>query len=193
MEDYEYTSDWFSANESEWENISTSLHETFGSDLVCLEVGAWEGRSVIYTLDNFVGRGEMYAIDYFKDQAARTRYYNNIARNPRHSQVTTLEGPSFIELAKLLETMSGQFHHIYIDAAKISTANICNLILAEGLLVQGGIMTVDDYLWNKSRDTRYRPAAGIDIYRKLTTLCDVVSEGYQVSFKRNSTINYNLK
>jgi predicted O-methyltransferase YrrM len=190
MQDYEFTSDWFSHNRDEWENISKNLHAKFGSDLTCLEVGVWEGRSAIYTLDNLVGAGEMYAIDYFKDQDVRTRYYDNIARNPRHSQITTLEGPSFIELAKLLETMSARFHHIYIDAAKISTSNICNLILAEGLLIQGGIMTVDDYLWNDVRDTRFCPRSGIDTYRGLTILCDVISEGYHISFKRNSTPNY---
>lgn len=191
MIDYEYTSDWFSDNYDNWEKVSTDLHQTFGTDLQCLEVGAWEGRSVIYTLDNFVGNGRMYAIDYFKDQEARARYYRNIAKNPRHDQVTTLEVPSFIGLAQLLETRPASFHYIYIDAGKLATANVCNLVLAEGLLVPGGIMTVDDYQWNKTKSKKYWPGPGINAYRKLTILCDVISEGYQVTFKRNNTVNYN--
>jgi predicted O-methyltransferase YrrM len=188
MIDSKFTSDWFSENYENWEKISAELHQTFGTDLQCLEVGVWEGRSLIYTLDNFVGNGRMYAIDYFKYKGVRTRYYSNIAKNPRYSQVTTLEVPSSIGLAQLLVTRPASFHYIYIDAGKLATSNVCNLVLAESLLVPGGIMTVDDYLWDKAESKKHCPGPGIDAYKNLTLLCDVISEGYQVTFKRNNTV-----
>lgn len=188
MNNYEFTSDWFSNNHDSWQKKFKSLQETFGNNLNCLEVGSYEGRSVIYTLDNFIGTGNMYVIDRFDNIDVKTRYYANINKHHKKSQITTMEGPSFVQMAKLLETMSGSFHHIYIDAGKTSLDNIGNLILGEGLLSAGGIITVDDYRWKKNKDRRYCPKFGIDIYRHLTLSCDVIEENWQISFKKRISV-----
>ena len=93
--------DYFTHNIPNWIHILEYLNRTFENDLNCLEVGAGEGRSAIYILDNFVGAAKLTVIDQFKSNPVKTRYLRNINSHPKSNQVKTLIGLSFIELAKL--------------------------------------------------------------------------------------------
>lgn len=183
MNDPIFTSDWFTHNIPMWTTILEYLNKTYGNDLHCLEVGAYEGRSAIYILDNFVGTAKLTVIDRFKNESVKARYLQNINSHPKHNQVKTLIGLSFIELTKLYEKQS-QFDFIYIDAGKSAGDNLVNLMLAERILTVGGILVVDDYKWNKLPDPKRCPKLGIDSFIQLTLLSEVFMEGYQMVFKK---------
>lgn len=184
MSEYEFTADYLSHNIWRWEKIYQYLSSNFGSDLNCLEIGTFEGRSAIYLLDNFVGdSGKLTVIDQFKYNPVKSRYLRNMNFHPKHNQVKTLIGLSFIELAKLYEQQS-EFDFIYIDAGKSAGDNLVNLMLAERILKVGGIIVVDDYQWDNLPDPKHCPRLGIDSFIKLTLLSEVFMEGYQMVFKK---------
>lgn len=183
MTEYQFTADWFSHNIPAWDKIASHLHEEFGNDLCCLEVGAWEGRSAIYALDNLVGNGQLTVIDQFRSPDAHQRYVANINQNKKKDQVRTLKGLSIVEMSMLLSEKK-KFHFIYIDAGKTSVDNLVNLIIGERLLSVGGIMIVDDYGWDKDADPKLCPKMGIDFFKQVSLLSDVFAEGYQMVFKK---------
>ena len=183
MSDYIFTGDYFSNNIKQWEKIQSDLNATFGNNLRCLEVGAWEGRSALYLLDNFVGNSSLTVIDYFILPNIHTTYLHNINLHPKKQQVNTIVGSSLKELPKLM----GQelFDFIYIDAGKTSADNLANLIISERLLKVNGIMVVDDFGWTKEgTENKHTPNLGISAFKEITLLCEVYMEYYQVAFKK---------
>jgi predicted O-methyltransferase YrrM len=175
MSEYDFTADYFSHNIASWEKIYQYLSTTFGSNLNCLELGTYEGRSAIYLLDNFVGdSGKLYVIDNFWDKEYEQRYLYNIKNNPKNKQVTTLRGSTMTRLFFLYLNSSESFDFIYIDAGKTASTNMYNLLMAERLLKVGGIIIVDDYNWHldKNLDTKLSPHLGINTFMDLTLLCE---------------------
>lgn len=183
MTNYQFTTDWFSHNIPEWNKLADHLHQEFGNDLNCLEVGTWEGRSALYMLDNFVGSGQLTVIDQFHSPEAYRRYLANINLNLKKERVKTLTGLSIVEMSRLLSEKQ-EFHFIYIDAGKTAVDNLANLIIGERLLKVGGIMVVDDYGWNKDSDPKLCPKLGIDCFQQVSLLSNVFSKGYQMVFKK---------
>jgi predicted O-methyltransferase YrrM len=148
MSEYDFTADYFSNNIASWEKMYQYLSTTFSSDLNCLEIGTYEGRSAIYILDNFVGSsGKLTVIDNFWDKEYEQRYLYNIKNNTKNKQVITLKGTSMTKLSLLHFNSSESFDFIYIDAGKTASTNMYNLLMSERLLKVGGIMIVDDYNW----------------------------------------------
>lgn len=195
MSEYDFTADYFSNNISSWEKIHQYLSTTFGSNLNCLELGTYEGRSAIYLLDNFVGdSGKLTVIDNFWDKEYEQRYFYNIKNNTKNKQVTTLKGTTMTRLYILYLSSSETFDFIYIDTGKSASTNMYNLLMAERLLKVGGIMIVDDYNWHldKNLDPKLSPHLGINTFMDLSLLCEWYEEPkYQaiiVKKNLNSTI-----
>ena len=175
MSEYDFTADYFSNNILSWEKIYQYLSTTFGSNLNCLELGTYEGRSAIYLLDNFVGDlGKLTVIDNFWDKEYEQRYFYNIKNNTKNKQVTTLKGTTMARLYLLYLSSGETFDFIYIDAGKTASTNMYNLLMSERLLKVGGIIIVDDYNWhlNKNLDTKLSPHLGINTFMDLTLLCE---------------------
>jgi predicted O-methyltransferase YrrM len=175
MSEYDFTADYFSNNISSWEKIYQYLSTTFSSDLNCLEIGTYEGRSAIYILDNFVGSsGKLTVIDNFWDKEYERRYLYNIKNNTKNKQVITFKGTSMSKLSLLHFNSSESFDFIYIDAGKTASTNMYNLLMSERLLKVGGIMIVDDYNWHldKNLDPKLSPNLGINTFMDLTLLCE---------------------
>lgn len=184
MNSYNFQYDFFSHNIPHWEKILTYLNEKFGNNLRCLEVGAFEGKSALYMLDNFVGESNLTVIDYFRFPKIKQTYFNNIKNHPKHNQVRTIEGQSFVELSKLLN--EDPFDFIYIDAGKTSADNLFNLIVGERLLREGGIMIVDDFEWAiEGKEIKHTPKLGILNFIDISLLCEVYMKYYQVAFIKN--------
>ena len=178
-----FSVDYVTHHINNWKIILEYLNKTFGNSLHCLEVGAYEGRSALYILDNFVGTAKLTVIDQFNNNIIKRRYLHNISTHPKSNQVDTIIGLSFIELSKLYEQQM-QFDFIYIDAGKSAGDNLGNLMLAERILKVGGIMIVDDYQWDSLPDPKHCPKLGIDSFIKVTLLSEVFMEGYQIVFKK---------
>lgn len=172
MTDFKFTTQWFEATAlGYWAVLQTYVNNKFGNNANCLDVGTYEGRSAVWMAENLIGTdGELHIVDPMKGNYV-TNLEHNLKLIERQFRVITHAGDSVIELPKLLSGRGEFFHFIYIDAGKTATDNCLNALLCERLLVVGGLLIIDDYLWSDgSSDIRRSPKFGIDVYSNLTML-----------------------
>ena len=176
MNEYDFTRDHVTPHISSWKKVYEYLSNNFGSDLNCLEIGTFEGKSAIYFLDNFTGdNGKLTVIDNFWDKTYESRYNYNINNNIKSKQVVTLKGSSLTQLPILYETCPESFDFIYLDAGKTSVDNMYNMLMAERLLKVGGLLIVDDYYWHLTQphlELKETPHLAIKAFMDITLLCD---------------------
>ena len=85
--------------------------------------------------------------------------------NPERDRVRKLKAPSHMALAQLL-TESEEFHVIYIDGSHEPADVLTDAVLAWRLLLPGGLLILDDYMWHDviAADKLKCPKPGIDAF-----------------------------
>lgn len=175
MKEYSFSNNWFDATAAHyWDRLKKHLLKTFQTNLNCLDIGTYEGRSAIWMVENLIkDSGSLHIVDPLRDDYKST-LLRNISKTGIEERIFLHEGDSIIELPKILEEKSEYFSFIYIDAGKTASDNCLNALLAERMLKVGGILVIDDYLWGKPGiDFRYAPRLGIDSYASLTLLTEL--------------------
>ena len=170
---YIFTADWFSRKIPNFEK-HLSIYEN-QPDIHYLELGVYEGRSLIWMLENILTHPSAKAtcIDIFP-RDLRQRFMNNLKMSGSEDKVTVIKGRFQVELRKL---PFNAFDIIYIDGAHDAPDTIENAVLCWPLLKEGGLLIFDDYLWQqKARPAELRPQMAIDafisIYRKYIEVID---------------------
>lgn len=148
-----YTTNWFEARQRYFEKYLTPLA---GRDyLNFLEVGVFEGRSVIWCLDNILTaeHSSIVCVDTFMGSPEHEhlgaeveglfdRFKQNV--EPYKQKVITYPGSSYLMLRSL---PLRAFDFVYIDGSHYSADVLEDAVLAWRNLRKGGIMAFDDYLW----------------------------------------------
>ena len=150
---YHFSNNWFSIHEEHWQRHLIPWAKNKGM-IHILEIGAYEGRSACWMLDNLMHHPEsrLTCIDMWVSQPDKPwssdmegvfeTFKKNIAITGKSEQVTILKGDS----KEILEEMSGQlFDLIYIDADHSTKGAYLDTMLAFSLLKPGGITIWDDY------------------------------------------------
>lgn len=203
MSEYQFTTDWFNWAPPLWKMLKESLPdgETYGAadhgvrDF--LEIGSYEGRSTIWTIENMMRDGDtITCIDTWEggeehDPNAMDSVWNRFVAN---TEVVREKFPKrYFQAAKGLSTdglydlgdSSQTFHFIYIDGSHIAKDVLTDACMAWPLLVKGGIMVFDDYLWGNPRDILHRPKPAIDAFTNIfAEELDVLHVGYQLAVKK---------
>ena len=80
------------------------------------------------------------------------------------------------------------YHFIYIDGSHTAPDVLTDACMAWPLLVNGGLMVFDDYMWGNPRDALHRPKIAIDAFTNIFgETAEIVHVGYQlVVRKRNA-------
>lgn len=184
-----FTTDWLSTKPKVWFKLLARLR-----DRPCriLEVGAFEGRSVVVFLE-FLPKAHVTAIDLFPFQEIEDRFDRNVAGYG--DRITKLKGNAALildELANPGSTWSATqavragselegFDVIYLDAAKTRQDAFAHSVLAWPLLKVGGVIIWDDFLWKPQLADAERPAPGIALFLKTFAPClKQLHDGYQV-------------
>jgi SAM-dependent methyltransferase len=140
---YDFTSDWFSHNLPVWRRVMEPYR---GRPAVhFLEIGVYEGRSLIWMLENILTHETACAtgLDIFEGPY-KERYFANIERSGAADKVTTISGYSQVALRSLpLES----FDIIYVDGSHGKSDVLEDAVLSWRLLKAGGILIFDDYRW----------------------------------------------
>lgn len=171
MTSFKFTTEWFEANSSYWNLLKSHLVKNFGSDLNCVDVGAFEGRSLVWMAENLIGNdGSLHVIDPVKESYKDNLLHNlNVLTNNEKVELHT--GDSVTELPRLYKKHGEYFHFIYIDAGKTAADNCLNALIAERMLHKNGLLVIDDYLWGGTTiDPRLSPRLGIDMFSNLSLL-----------------------
>ena len=198
--EYEFSTDWFSNKAPAW---SVALKDLAGKpDLQYLEVGVYEGRSVVWMLENVLTHptSHVTGIDIFWAYDAKEYEYSpelqklyedNVIAAGGAGRFTTL--PEFSQVA-LRELPMDYYDIIYIDGAHNGPAVLEDVILAWRLLKIGGVLIMDDYRWWPTSSRIKTPRYAIDIFAEaFADRFDLIHSEGQVIFVRKERVERSRK
>lgn len=166
---YDFTKDWFSNNIPRWEkHLKKLIQQGKTTPLNALELGSFEGRSAIWTLENILVHADSHitCIDSYRTGTKRQqslsqqRFKKNTEAFGKKVQLIVSDTRDALKSPSLLKK---QFDLIYIDASRHSKNVLEDAILALPLLKVGGYMVFDDYTSSKDHDY-VCPKKGIDAF-----------------------------
>lgn len=182
---YRFTAHWHTQRVEAWREQLGALKGK--QDLRYLEIGVFEGRSVLWMLDNVLTdpSSKVTAIDVFMGEYEAT-FDANIAASGRADAVTKLQGRSQAQLRGMSET----FDVIYIDGSHTADDVLADAVLSWPLLAEGGVLIFDDYGWNgrptgSAIPTELRPQIAVDAFVTAhRNELEMLHRDYQVFVRR---------
>lgn len=181
---YRFTSDWFTPHLPRWEKALAPFKGK--PELRYLEIGAFEGRSVVWMLNNILTHptARMTAIDVFPGNL-KARYLYNLGRSGGADKVTTIQGYSSPELRKF---PFRSFDIIYIDGSHMADDVLTDAALSWDLLRNGGVLIFDDYNWRPGGPDlppELQPQIAIDAFLTANrNALEVLDRCYQVIVRK---------
>ena len=139
-----------------------------GKPVKWLELGSYEGRSALWTLDNILTHPDssITCVDIFKGEYEAT-FDANIATHSRAKSVHKIKRDCFSTLAELAY-YDFKFDGIYVDADHQAKAALTEAAMCWPLLKKGGFLIFDDYPWQhktpEDQKTKLPPKPGIDAF-----------------------------
>jgi hypothetical protein len=180
---YEFTQNWFTWNIPVW-NVALAPFKDRPS-VSYLEVGAHEGRSVVWMLENVLthSTAQVTAVDVF-DGPYKDRYFSNIERSGASQKVNTITGFSQLVLRDL---PLNSYDIIYIDGSHMEDDVLEDAVLSWRLLKENGILIFDDYRWFGSTDSQINglPKKAIDPFADcFGDHVEVLHNSYQLILRK---------
>jgi len=186
-----FTADWFSHRIPQWEEFIKPVYA--GKPCQWLELGSYEGRSAIWTLDNILTNPDsrITCVDIWAGKYEEN-FDNNIAA--RDDSYKVHKRKSDVEKFLMdyrLTSYGDPFDVIYVDADHQAKSALTDAALAWPLLKPGGFLIFDDYPWQhpKTDPDRHRklgPQKGIDAFLDCWQYeLQVIHKGYQVIVRKN--------
>lgn len=166
---YKFTEKWFDYNIPVWEKLLSPLQGK--PNLNYLEVGVFEGRSFFWALEEIFthSSARLTAMDLFltngqyKTTDFVSNFFHNLEISGAKDRIHVVKGYSQDELRKLpLET----YDVIYIDGSHKSHDVFMDIADCWRLLKRGGILILDDYLYDfaKIKPVEAGPRPSIDSF-----------------------------
>ena len=201
MSEYQFTKDWFGWAPPVWEQLIPMLPERTEEGRSFLEIGSFEGRSMVWIAENMMQDGDVLdCIDTWEggeehsaeDMAAvEARFDYNLDIldfNFPSRYIAKSKGTSTQVLACWLDEEPDQYVHvdfIYIDGSHIAKDVLTDACMAWPLLKPKGIMVFDDYVWGNPRDILHRPKVAIDAFVNIfAEEVEVIHVGYQLVVRK---------
>lgn len=199
-QEYKFTKDWFSWAPEVWTQLIPLLPELNPeTGRAFLEVGSFEGRSMVWIAENMMQAGDyLTCIDTWQGGeehgaedmgTVEERFDHNITlvgQKFPDLHISKVQGSSYYRLAE--EVASGgteDYDFIYIDGSHTAPDVLTDACMAFSLLKAGGIMVFDDYMWGNPRDAMHRPKIAIDAFTNIFgEHLDIVHVGYQLAIKK---------
>lgn len=186
-----FSHDWFSGRLWAWHDFMAPYRE---DSLEILEVGVFEGRSVVFCLE-YAKRSKVVAIDHFIIKKGFTSsqgitleidseeaFDRNVSRYG--DRVRKIASPSWSGLSDLIYERK-QFDIIYVDAAHTSADVLADSLLAWRMLKPGGLFVWDDFMLDVDKMSWNTVTEGVcrflDIYKGQY---EWVHAGWQVAVRK---------
>jgi predicted O-methyltransferase YrrM len=161
-----YTTRWFDGHVEDWMWILRS-ERLVGRPVRVLEIGSWEGRSAVFVL-RYLPLADLTAVDTWEGSIEH-------AGDPRLARIEQLFDANVARfgtrLTKVKSTSAeffrnhGQspgFDFIHVDGSHEADDVMADATSGFALLNPGGVMILDDYLWERGADPRTAPASAIN-------------------------------
>lgn len=176
-----FSEDWFSHRIPQWEEFIQPVLK--GKPARWLELGSYEGRSALWTLENILTNSEarLICVDIWTNPEVSARFDANIMGSPHAAKVTKIRSRCF----EALRQVTGPFDCVYVDADHQAKAALQDAAMVWPLITKGGFLIWDDYLWKQPDPTKLPPKPGIDAFLELWKgEFTVVHHGYQVIIRK---------
>jgi predicted O-methyltransferase YrrM len=177
VKEYQFSFDWVSQNTKVWEEVLSQYKHK--PRVHYLEIGVFEGRSLIWMLENILTHPTSKAtcIDIFPRDLEQT-FLANLEMSGFAQKTTTIKGYSQTQLRKL---PFGSFDIIYIDGSHRAPDVLADAVFCWPLLKQNGVLIFDDYQWMKGNfPPQERPELAINSFvGTYIDYIDTVHTGHQ--------------
>lgn len=179
---FTFSQDWFHKYIiQDWTELTLPLRS---QQLRILEIGAFEGASTTWILDNLMDHTDssLTVIDTFEGgmehrspsssvlatknyalNSLESRFKANIALCPNASKLHLLKSTSYDALLKLSQTRI-TFDFIYIDGSHTAIDVLTDAVLSWRLLRVGGRLVFDDWMWRGFLEECYNPRVAIKAF-----------------------------
>lgn len=204
MSEYQFTTDWFSWAPPLWTMLKEALPE--GDSFAnadypvrnFLEIGSYEGRSTVWTVENMMRTGDtITCIDTWEGGeehdgvdmvSVEMRFNHNTLQAEMkfpNRRVHKLKCDSVLALSEELQYAKGRYVFAYIDGSHIAKDVLTDACMVWPLVKQGGIVVFDDYLWGDPSNILHRPKLAIDSFVNIfSEELEVMHVGYQLVIKK---------
>jgi hypothetical protein len=169
----------------------------------CLEIGSFEGRSTIYTAENYCnGKGSYIdALDLWGTYPGYTRvhqrslydhFVSNLQNHIEDQRVHIHRGYSFDSLMKIVQEVRAgtkdKYNFIYVDASHTAKDALMDAVLSWEVLQISGVMIFDDYDYSTvNSHVVMSPKIAVDGFLEIyACMYEVLHKGYQVHIKKTS-------
>ena len=175
-----FTRDWTTEHVGLW--LSLLGHFSWQPDVHGLEIGCFEGRSSLFFLKNVLQHrtSSLTCIDPRPQPA----FSSNI--RPWQHKIQLIQQRSQ-EVLRDGSFAPDSFQFIYIDGNHAAPSVLTDAVLCWPLLVPGGIMIFDDYLWvsNAPEVPQTMPRIAIDAFLNVFRhKIKLLHRGWQVAIKK---------
>ncbi len=176
-----YRDDWTSDRLPKW---LPHVQHLIGKPINALEIGAYEGRSTVWMIENILTHpsSQIICLDPFCENAKFNQYADYLPRfventHPYRSKIRIIQSFSQDVLPEtLLGFVPGKFNLIYVDGSHEPADVISDAILALAVANPGAVIAFDDYGWQDVR-------TAVDLWLELGRAGDkvqVVLQDYQL-------------
>jgi len=173
----------------------------YGEPIKVLEVGTYTGISlinIIKLIPNSIGIGVDKWSNYIEgdenktveilnnidELEVETSFYKNISIEGLESRIKGIKGDSSEVLFEMLMNKE-IFDFIYIDGSHLSFDCYSDLIQSWRLLDRGGVLAIDDYLYNTEGDVVDSPFEGVNHFlKKHKHEIKILHKGYRVFLQK---------
>lgn len=170
--DYIFKEDWQTHHIPNWlRTIKPIMDRVFNPKY--LELGTFEGRSVLWVLDILLHRSGLEpkalatCIDHWKTPSIMQRFLHNVENSKHEDRIRVINSDWREALLKIGEFDLGEFHLIYIDADHRAQSVLSQACICWEFLADYGVMVFDDYAWHPRSGCREQPPGpGIDDFMK---------------------------
>jgi predicted O-methyltransferase YrrM len=167
-----------------------------------LEIGTYAGTSLIEML-KILPHANAVAVDIWKNYIEKNEYgntitilnkmednkveqifYDNLEASGMKNRVQVFKGDSKDVLMTSLNDM--RFDFIYVDGSHLCLDTYIDLVLAWKLLRVGGVMGIDDYLYNSNKENLFEsPYEAVNHFmKKYERSYEIISKQYRVFLKK---------
>jgi hypothetical protein len=166
-----------------------------------LEVGTYTGISlinIVKLIPNSIGYGldkwsnyievntlnKVEILDNMDELKVESSFYKNIAIEGLSDRIKGIKGDSYEVLFEMMK--EGKiFDFIYVDGSHLSFDCYSDLMISWRILAKGGLLAIDDYLYNKEASVVDSPFEGVNHFlKKHYKDIKILHKGYRVFLQK---------
>jgi tetratricopeptide (TPR) repeat protein len=172
-----------------------------GNTIKVLEVGTYTGISlinIVKLIPNSIGFGIDKWSNYIEGDNNKTveilnnidelkveaSFYKNIAVEGLENRIHGVKGDSYEVLFKMMKE-NKNFDFIYVDGSHLSFDCYLDLVISWKILDKGGILAIDDYLYNMGKSIIDSPYEAVNNFlQKHNKEIKILHKGYRVFLQK---------